>query len=381
MILAAGASRRAGPGRPKQFHLLGARPVWAWSVQACDRCGEVDRLVLVVPAGDWALQVREALPALALSKPVEVTHGGETRAASLQAGLKRAPGASLVVVHDAARPLASADLVGRVIAAARKTGAATAALPLTDAVRWRTARGKELYLDRDDLVRIQTPQAFRADLLRAAHARLARPNEADPPDDASLVAALGAEVTLVPGDPENLKITTAGDLDRAARLLGAQAGIRIGLGEDQHRLAPGRPFRLGGLTIPSDRGPVGHSDADVLCHAVADALLGAAHLGDLGDHFPPTESCRDLPGSRLVGRVVDLVAAAGLRILNIDAVVIAERPRLAPYRPRIEASLAEALRITPDRVSVKFKTAEGLDAVGRLAAISARCVASLWGTG
>ena len=320
-------------------------------------------------------------------KPVEIVEGGERRQDSVAQAFARVPAhADVVVIHDAARPLVTADLIGRTVDAAVRFGAAIAALPATDTVKRSNA--ERFIVDtipRTEIFLAQTPQAFRIDVLRDALAQAG--GAADATDEAMLAERAGHRVRLVDGDPRNLKITTADDLATAERLIGGggTAGVpslRIGNGYDLHRLVGGRRLILGGVTIPFDKGLEGHSDADVVCHAVTDAILGAAALGDIGRYFPDTDATwKDADSLALLGRVAAIVADAGFAVGNIDVVVIAQRPRLMPYIDAMRANLARALNLGIDNVSIKGKTNEGVDSIGAGDSIAVHAVALVVGSG
>ncbi|MBE3132740.1 MAG: 2-C-methyl-D-erythritol 2,4-cyclodiphosphate synthase, partial [Acidobacteria bacterium] len=295
--------------------------------------------------------------------------------------------ADVVVVHDAARPFVSADLIARTIDAAIESGVAIPALAARDTIKEVTGadpRGRFVTrtLPRESIVFVQTPQAFRPDILREA-IRLGRAG-VDVTDEASLAERAGHAVRVIEGDPRNIKITTPEDLEVARGLVAESetrdtAGLtRIGTGYDVHRLVAGRRLVLGGVVIPFALGLDGHSDADVLCHAVTDAILGAAAEGDIGRLFPDTDDrWKGASSLDLLARAVDLVRSKGYRAGNVDAVVMAERPRLAPHVDEITARLAATLGIPPDCVSVKGKTNEGLGEIGRGEAIAVHAVALL----
>jgi 2-C-methyl-D-erythritol 4-phosphate cytidylyltransferase/2-C-methyl-D-erythritol 2,4-cyclodiphosphate synthase len=279
------------------------------------------------------------------------------------------------VIHDAARPLVSHDVIRRTIEAAVATGAAIAALRSRDTVKRADAAGRIAEtLNRDEIYLAQTPQAFLVDVLRDA---LTISDDAT--DEAALAEQAGHAVQLVEGDPRNLKITTPEDLAFAERLLGAAAAgpsMRIGNGYDLHRLVDGRPLILGGVTIPFEKGLLGHSDADVICHAVTDAILGAAGAGDIGRHFPDTDPVwKDADSLDLLRRAAAIVGAAGFAVVNIDVVVIAQRPKLAPHVDAVRARVADAIGCDPSQISVKGKTNEGVDSIGAGESIAAHAVA------
>jgi 2-C-methyl-D-erythritol 4-phosphate cytidylyltransferase/2-C-methyl-D-erythritol 2,4-cyclodiphosphate synthase len=377
IIAAGGRGARFGGAQPKQLLPLGGRPILQRSVEAFVRHARVTDLVVALPA-----ELAADPPAYlrAGGKPVVLVEGGARRQDSVARALARVPAAAeIVVVHDAARPLVSAALIARTMDAAIADGAAIAALPATDTVK----RGDERRLivgtvPRGEIYLAQTPQAFRTSVLRAALALGDR--AADATDEAALVERTGHPVRLVEGDSRNVKITTAGDLDLAERLAaGASVPLlRIGTGYDLHRLVAGRPLILGGVVIPFEKGLAGHSDADAVCHAVTDAILGAAAAGDIGRHFPDSDPrWKDADSQVLLARAVDVIAAAGYGVINVDVVVIAERPRLLPYVDAMRANLARALRVDAAQVGVKGKTNEGVGSMGAGESIAVHAVALL----
>ncbi|HET7487660.1 MAG TPA: 2-C-methyl-D-erythritol 4-phosphate cytidylyltransferase [Acidimicrobiales bacterium] len=356
IVVAAGESSRFG--RPKQYAVLGGREVLDWSVDAARKAA--DGVVLVVPPGD-AGGARPGCDA--------VVAGGSTRSASVRNGLAAVPdGTEVVVVHDAARPLAGAGLFRAAVDAVRAgAAAAVCAVPVTDTVKEVEGGAVVSTLDRARLWAVQTPQAFAAGALRAAHA-----GAGEATDDAALVEAAGLPVVVVPGDPANLKLTTPADLVMAEALAGTPA-VRVGQGHDVHPFAADRRLVLGGVVFEGERGLQGHSDADVVAHAVADALLGAAGLGDLGRHFPDSDPAwAGADSIRLLAEVVRRVADAGWRPANADCTVVLERPRLADRRAEMEARLAGVLGAP---VNVKATRPEGLGALGRSEGIA--CTAAV----
>jgi 2-C-methyl-D-erythritol 4-phosphate cytidylyltransferase/2-C-methyl-D-erythritol 2,4-cyclodiphosphate synthase len=309
-----------------------------------------------------------------------VVAGGARRQDSVANAFREvAPSSQVIVIHDAARPLVTASLIERTVDAAFKHGAAIAALQARDTVkRGDAARVIRGTLPREEIFLAQTPQAFRVGVLRDALAIASTAMNAT--DEAMLAEAAGHHVHLVEGDPRNLKITTPEDMMLAEAMAQrdprpARTG-RAGLGYDLHRLVEGRPLILGGVTIPSDRGPVGHSDADVICHAITDAVLGAAGLGDIGRHFPDTDPrWKDASSLDLLRRAVAMLPDQGLQVGNVDVTVILERPKIKDHVDAIRAALSDALGVDVERVSVKGKTNEGVDAVGRGEAIAAHAIA------
>lgn len=375
VVVAAGAGVRMGGGARKRSRLLAGRPVVQRSLELLAGHRLVDRLVLVLPANDHGAWSAEAEAADAGRKPLAVVTGGATRQASVLRGLEAAAAWSpeLVLVHDGVRPLASPGLVDRVVEGAAKWGAVSPVLEVHETVKAVDDEGRLVRtLDRLPLRLLQTPEGFSFPLiLTAARQALAAGFEAD--DTASLARLAGNEVRMVAGERSNIKITGPEDLSLAERLLGGGAErYRVGTGYDAHRLVPGRPLMLGGVAVPHSHGLEGHSDADVLLHALADALLGAAALGDLGRHFPASDPrlC-GAAGSDLLQRVVELLREAGWSPVNADTVVVAQRPRLAPFLDEMREAVARVLGIDSGAVSVKATTTEGMGFEGRGEGISA----------
>lgn len=374
IIVAAGRGQRLGGATPKQLLDLGGRSILRRSVLAFDRHPAVEALVVVLAP--------DLLPSAAAivgetDRLCLFVGGGARRQDSVAAGVAAVPDpAEVVLVHDAARPFADRALVDRVIEASRRTGAAVPAVPARDTVK-RVPSGDRLVAEtiaRDQIWLAQTPQGFRRDVL--ARAVALGQTGVEVTDEAMLVERLGLPVEVVLGDERNVKITTKEDLEAARRQLAPVP--RVGTGYDLHRLVAGRPLVLAGVTLPFDKGPQGHSDGDVLCHALTDALLGAAGAGDIGQHFPNTDPrWKDAPGLDLLGRAVTVLAARGWRASNVDVTVVLERPRVAPHVAEIRQALARVLGVDVEAVSVKGKTNETVDAVGAGDAIAAHAVATI----
>jgi 2-C-methyl-D-erythritol 4-phosphate cytidylyltransferase/2-C-methyl-D-erythritol 2,4-cyclodiphosphate synthase len=371
IIAAGGRGERFGAGLPKQLLTLGGVPILQRSVDALLRHPHIHDMVVALPpdlAADPPAYLRER------EKPLVVVEGGARRQDSVARAFACVPaGTEIVVIHDAARPLVSADLIERTVDAARADGAAVAAVRATDTVKRGDAEGRVVEtLPREHVYLAQTPQAFRVGVLRDALAIAA-----DATDEATLAERAGHPVRLVEGEPVNVKITTPGDLRAAERVLAAGAPpIRIGQGYDLHRLVAGRPLILGGVTIPFELGLTGHSDADIVCHAVTDALLGAAGLGDIGRHFPDTDPrWKGADSVKLLAGACALVRESGYLVVNVDVTVIAERPKLAPHADAMRANLAGALGCTVAQVSVKAKTNEGVESMGAGTSMAAYAVA------
>jgi 2-C-methyl-D-erythritol 4-phosphate cytidylyltransferase/2-C-methyl-D-erythritol 2,4-cyclodiphosphate synthase len=373
IIAAGGRGVRFGGSQPKQLLTLGGRPILQHSIDAFIGSDRVTDMVVAVPAD----LVAEPPAYLGGSvKPISIVEGGQRRQDSVANAFARVNArCDLVVIHDAARPLVTADLIRRTIDAAAEHGAAIAAMPATDTVKRGSAdRVIVGTLPRAEIFLAQTPQAFRTRVLRDALALADASSDAT--DEAMLAERAGHHVRLVDGDPRNLKITTADDLEMAERLIGGVGTTRIGNGYDLHRLVSGRPLILGGVTIPFDKGLAGHSDADAVCHAVTDAILGAAGAGDIGRHFPDTDPAwKNAHSLMLLERAAAIVRDAGYCAVNVDVVVIAERPKLAPHVDAMRANLARALGIDVAQVSVKGKTNEGVGPTGAGEAIAVHAVA------
>ncbi|NOT27508.1 MAG: 2-C-methyl-D-erythritol 4-phosphate cytidylyltransferase [Acidobacteria bacterium] len=377
IIAAGGRGVRLGGARPKQFLSLGDRTILQRSVDAVLSSGRVAELVVALPA-ELMASVPEYLRRGA--KPITVVEGGARRQDSVANAFHSVASRSdVVVIHDAARPFVTAALIDRTVDAAIEHGAAIAALGATDTVKRAGADATiQQTLPRAEIFFAQTPQAFRTAILRDALAKSGM--TADATDEAALAERAGHSVRLVEGDPRNVKITTADDLIMAERMVEAaerhSTRLRIGNGYDLHRLVAGRPLVLGGVTIPFEKGLDGHSDADAVCHAVTDAILGAAGAGDIGRHFPDTDAAwKGADSMALLSRAAAIVAEAGFAVVNVDVVVIAQRPKLLPYINAMRANLGKALGIPVSDVSVKGKTNEGVDSMGAGDSIATHAVA------
>jgi 2-C-methyl-D-erythritol 4-phosphate cytidylyltransferase/2-C-methyl-D-erythritol 2,4-cyclodiphosphate synthase len=379
IIAAAGRGERLGGSRLKQLLAVGGRPILERSVSAFLHHPAIDEIVVALPAelvGDPPSYLRQS------AKPLRLVAGGARRRDSVASAFQQvAAHADVVLVHDAARPFVSAQLIGRIIAAARESGAALAALPARDTVKLARSDDGSLVketLPRESIFLAQTPQAFRREVLRDALAL----NEAAT-DEAALAERAGHSVRLVEGEASNIKITVPDDLKVAeaiaeGRVGGESQNVRVGMGYDLHKLVAGRPLILGGVTIPNDRGLLGHSDADAVCHAVTDAVLGAAGSGDIGGYFPDTDPAWAGASSLdLLRRATAVIEQCGWAVANVDVVVIAERPKLKPFVDAMRSNLAIALDITADRISIKGKTNEGVGELGRGDAVAVHAVALL----
>lgn len=375
VLVAAGSSTRMG--FDKLSFDLGGETVVQRSIRAFAECPLVDEIVLVAGKNRAFLEQQAA----ACPKPVQVVPGGATRAESAKNGVLAAHG-DLVAVHDAARPFVSEAVIEAAVYAAAACGAAAPAVPVKDTVK-RAVRGDGKTVpeacmvaetpDRSTLYAVQTPQCFDRAAYLAALEELDAEKARLVTDDCSLFELTGRPVELVQGDYANIKITTREDLPRAGN---GGKKMRIGHGYDVHRLVEGRKLILGGVEVPYEKGLLGHSDADVLAHAVMDAVLGAAALGDIGQHFPDTaEEYAGADSLMLARRVAEIVTGHGWRIENIDATILCQRPKLAPHIPAMRAKLAEAFGMPVDAVSVKATTEEHLGFTGEGLGIAAHAVA------
>ncbi|HMC82041.1 MAG TPA: 2-C-methyl-D-erythritol 4-phosphate cytidylyltransferase [Candidatus Polarisedimenticolia bacterium] len=382
ILVAAGRGRRAGPGPLKQFRPLAGVPLLAWSMRPFATSPLVSETIIVVPDPAEALRILEGWLPRGVS--VRWVAGGETRQASTALGLAAVTEAGLVLVHDGVRPFATPELIERVAREAATKGAAIPVIPVRETLKRTDERGDLLGTsDRQRFALAQTPQGFRKEVLETALA-LASAQGFRGSDEAELVERCGHPVSRVEGSPTNLKITSGDDFELAEaiarhRHAGREwGGIRVGIGYDVHPLVPGRPLILGGVRIPHPVGPSGHSDGDLICHAAADALLGAAGLPDLGHLFPDTEEeFRGTSSLDLLSRVGERVRSAGFSVVNMDLILVAEEPKLAPHREAIRANLSRALGCSADRVGVKGKRGEGLGFEGRKEGMAAHAVALL----
>jgi 2-C-methyl-D-erythritol 4-phosphate cytidylyltransferase/2-C-methyl-D-erythritol 2,4-cyclodiphosphate synthase len=377
IVAAGGRGTRVGAPQPKQMLVVGGRSILERSVQLLVGHAGVAEVVVALPS---ELAAEPPASFKHATKAVRVVAGGPRRQDSVAnafAAISRE--AEIVVIHDAARPFASAGLVSRTIEAAVRTGAALAALPARDTVKRAAGGLVEETLPRDTIHLAQTPQAFRREVLEAALAFGVREG-VEATDEATLAERAGYRVSLVEGEATNIKITTPDDLAMAEALAGrlGQSVGRAGVGYDIHRLVDGRPLILGGVTIPFERGLIGHSDADALCHAITEAILGAAAAGDIGRHFPDSDpQWKGASSLDLLRRAAAIVAQHGLRVQNVDASILAERPKLAPFVDAMRANLADALGVDVGQVSVKGKSNEGVGEIGRSEAIAVHAMALL----
>ncbi|HET7703509.1 MAG TPA: 2-C-methyl-D-erythritol 2,4-cyclodiphosphate synthase [Candidatus Limnocylindrales bacterium] len=377
VIVAAGAATRMG-GIDKITAPIDGRPLLAWTLEAFTSLHLIDRIVVVVPR-DRVADLRAApwMPSRAI-----VVAGGARRQESVAAGVAEiersgAPDDRIVLVHDGARPAIRAVSIMRVVRATATHGAAIPIVPAVDTLKRVDGDVVAGTVDRTGLGFAQTPQGVRLGILRAAWARFPPTAARTFTDEAALLEACTIPVHVVPGQSDNLKVTLPIDRARAASILGADRP-RVGFGDDAHPFGPGEPLALGGLAIVGAPRLAGHSDGDVVLHAVADALLGAAGLGDLGRMFPADDRTpRGVDSSELLGEVTRRVRDAGFDIGHVDITVVAARPRLGDRLDAMRERIAELLLVPGDRVNVKASTGNlvGMEGAGR--GIAARAVATL----
>jgi 2-C-methyl-D-erythritol 4-phosphate cytidylyltransferase/2-C-methyl-D-erythritol 2,4-cyclodiphosphate synthase len=369
LIVAAGKGERAGGAVPKQYRMLGGKPVLRWAVESLIRHPAVRSARVVIGEG----QQDQAGGALAGLDVGELIAGGAERADSVRAGLAAIAG-DAVLVHDAARPFCPPAVVDRLVASLEFFDGSAPVLPVGDTL---AKLGETLGdpIDRAGLVRVQTPQAFRLAALNSAYERW---SGAAPTDETTVLRAAGMTVAAVEGDPALDKLTLPADFGRAEQWLAGRLSPRTGMGFDVHAFSGPGPVMLGGIEVPHGRGLAGHSDADVVLHAITDALLGAAGLGDIGEHFPPTDPIwKGMSSDRFLAHAAALVRERGAIIDHVDCTIIAEEPKVGPHRSAMRARIAEIAGLALDQVSVKATTTEGLGFTGRREGIAAQAVASI----
>jgi 2-C-methyl-D-erythritol 4-phosphate cytidylyltransferase/2-C-methyl-D-erythritol 2,4-cyclodiphosphate synthase len=385
LIVAAGRGARASgeDGRPKQYRPVGGVPMLTRSIAAFAAHPDIDDILVVIHPDDARLYEAASKPhARRLRKAVP---GGERRQDSVRAGLEALAGEapSSVLIHDAARPFVSPELIARVIGVLETHQGALPCLPVTDTLKW-VARGQVVGTAvRDQLWRAQTPQGFRFDAILAAHRAAAKESLRDFTDDAGVAEWFGLDVALVEGSEHNRKLTTADDLKLADEMLKPKsergsATTRVAQGYDVHAFAAGDALILCGVTIPHHKKLIGHSDADVGLHALTDALLGTIAEGDIGVHFPPSDArWRGVASEVFLRHAASLVRERSGTIVHADITLLCETPRIGPYRDLMRARIAEMLGIDLTQVSIKATTNEGLGFIGRGEGIAAMATATV----
>ena len=381
LLVAAGKSERMQTDVPKPYLQIGDDNLMRRAVKAFINHPEIDGVRVVIRREHHALY-KQAISGLTLFPCVM---GADTRQESVHLGLEsiahRNP--HYVLVHDIARPLASPELISRVVAALKTNKAAIPALSITDTVKRASGGNAGETIPRENLYTVQTPQGFHFDTILAAHRQLASMGL---PDDAALMEHLGTPVALVEGDPNNIKITTQTDLEHMQKLLALNSETRIGMGYDVHPLMlhdseahiNQQHVKLCGVNIPFTHFLVGHSDSDVGLHALVDAILGAIGDGDIGTHFPPEDrKWQGANSSRFLLHAYELLTARGGELVNLDLTLICERPKIAPHRAQMIAHISQLLKLAPDRISIKATTTEKLGSLGRGEGIAAQAVATV----
>ncbi len=371
VIVAAGKSTRMGQN--KILLKIFGKSVLVRTVEAIIKTKICDEVIVVASAENIPLFEKE----LESIENVRVIKGGETRGESAYRGIVASSG-DFVLIHDGARPLVTGEIIKNTVAAALDTGAAAAGVPPKDTIKVVSAENVvESTVDRNFAILIQTPQVFNRADIKEAYEKFGF-NETD---DCALMEKAGKKVIVTSGSYENIKLTTAEDIFTATQIIKSRAGgigMRIGTGFDTHRLIEERELIIGGVEIPHEKGLLGHSDADVLCHAVIDALFGAAALGDIGSHFPDTdEKYKGADSIELLRKAASLVREKGYEIGNIDTTIIVQKPKMAPYIEKMRENLASAMSVKIEKVSVKAKTNEKMGFTGREEGIEARAVALL----
>jgi 2-C-methyl-D-erythritol 4-phosphate cytidylyltransferase/2-C-methyl-D-erythritol 2,4-cyclodiphosphate synthase len=386
IIVAAGRGSRAGEGPPKQYRLLGGEPVLARTLTAFLQRQSIERIIVVIHPDDEALYEAciAGLPRGSADRFLPRVLGGETRQDSVMRGLEMLDETSpaIVLVHDAARPFVDGALIDRAVAAARAFGAAVPGIPVTDTIKVVDADGMVVKTPERRLLRaVQTPQAFRFDLLLAAHRKAAAAGLRSFTDDGALAEWSGLPVQVFEGDPANVKLTRQADFAIAERHLKAPSMTyvtRMGTGFDVHAFTEGDHVWLGGIRVPHRRGVEAHSDGDVILHALTDAILGALADGDIGVHFPPSDpQWRGASSDRFLAHAAERVRARAGFIDHLDATLLCEAPRLGPYREGMRRRIAEIAGLRVDQVSLKATTTERLGFTGRGEGLAAQAAATI----
>ncbi len=377
IIVAAGKGKRLAAKTPKQYIKIAGRPLLAYTLETFNNHPLIDKIVLVV-AKDKIKNARRLLSRYCFDKVEKVVAGRSSRGHSVWQGVKTVDAdTDFVAIHDGVRPLADSGLISRVIRAAWRYGASIPALTPKATIKQVSNKGWiEKTLVRSQLAEVQTPQVFKYQLIEKCCRKYKR-QLAKITDESTLLERAGYRIKVVAGDYHNIKVTTKDDLD----IVNSRSiPVRTGMGYDIHPLQKGRRLILGGVTIPSARGLFGHSDADVLLHAITDALLGAAGKRDIGWHFPDTDKrYKNVDSSILLRAALRLVAGEGWQVVNCDSIIVAQSPRLKPYNPEMTRNIAKWLQVSKAKVNVKYCSPEEIGPLGDQKAIAALAVISIKG--
>lgn len=386
LVVAAGRGSRAGGALAKQYQPIGGQAVLRRTLEQFVSEERIGMIQVVIHPDDSELYENCTEGLGKLNPPV---FGGETRQASVRLGLEAlaAENPANVLIHDAARPFVTGDIICAVLDALEAHDGALAALPVADTLKQVADSRITATLPRDNLWRAQTPQGFRFQVIRKAHAKAAEAGKTDFTDDTAVAEWAGLDVAAVMGSEANIKLTTSEDMRMADDKLsgktaaGSQTGtyeFRTGTGYDVHAFTAGSSVTLCGVEIPHSLGLKGHSDADVAMHALTDALLGAVCEGDIGAHFPPSDpQWKGAPSRTFLARAAELVARRGAAITHVDVTIICEAPKIGPHREAMRAKLSEVLELDKSRISVKATTTEGLGYTGRREGIAAQAAATV----
>ncbi len=388
VIIAAGGSGqrflsgpKQGPSRSKLFFSLGGKPILAHTLDAFQGIREIREILLVIPPGTEPWVRTHLLKGRPSGSPIRLVRGGKTRAESVWNALRKSsPRSDWILVHDGARPFPPKKRVQELLRKGSQSDGIILGRPVVPTLK-RVAPGNGRVLgtvDREDLFEAETPQLVRRSILLKAYKNNSKAFLAT--DEASLLESIGARVKILPHSEWNVKITTKEDLSFAEAFLAQKEALPVtaGFGRDTHRLVSGRPFYLGGLKIPFEKGTLGHSDGDALLHAIADALLGAAGLGDIGDWFPPSNPrYKNLRSEKFLKQILKGVREQGWKPARIDTVILLEKPKLGPYKERIQKEVARILDLAAELVSIKAKTQEGLGPEGEGRAVTCEALALL----
>ena len=381
VIVAGGSGLRAGGETPKQYQLIGGKPVIWWTLKAFADHPEIAHVQVVVGEGQEQL-FAQAIEGLEL--PPHVI-GGSTRQDSCRIGAEACAAITpkKLLIHDAARPFISAELISEVIAMLDHTDAVIPGLRIAETLKFAPEGTIRRTIDRSNIWLAQTPQGFSFPKILEAHRKAAREQTAGLTDDASVAEQAGIVVQMILGNSENVKLTTAKDIEQANRKLSLkspseQYETRIGQGIDFHTFTTGKSLWLCGVEVPHTRKLKGHSDADVALHALTDALLGAIGEGDIGTHFPPTDPQWKNAASKIfVEKALALMAQRGGKLTNVDITIMAEAPKVSPHLVAMKAALSDLLQITLDRIAIKATTTEKMGALGRKEGMAAMAIASV----